>query len=80
LRYDQQADGWQCFDGCGEALAPARSGRTRRRAKRRRRDPLFSGFWLNERGERLGRITRAELREVHRLWAVHADIREGRAA
>jgi len=37
---------------------------------------LFDGYIL-ENGKRR-RATRAELREAHRLWWKHADIREGR--
>lgn len=87
LRYDRQADRWACFDGCNVPQAfvatKAVDGSVRlskrRRTKKRRRDPLFHGFWLDEDGRRTGRATRAELRELHRLWAVHADVREGRA-
>ena len=46
----------------------------------KRREPLFDGYWTTLSGERLGRITRDEMRELHRLWAKHRDIREGRAA
>jgi hypothetical protein len=35
------------------------------------------GVWVEEPVER--RLTKAELREAYRLWAVHRDIREGRA-
>jgi hypothetical protein len=39
---------------------------------------LFDGYVL-ENGKRR-RATRAELREAHRLWWKHADIRTGRAS
>jgi hypothetical protein len=52
-----------------------------RAARRRpRRPPLFEGYWLDlTTGER-SRAARLELREAHRLWAVHRDIRKGRAS
>jgi hypothetical protein len=37
---------------------------------------LPNGTWSESPVER--RLTRAELREAYRLWAVHRDIREGR--
>jgi hypothetical protein len=39
---------------------------------------LRGGSWSAKPVER--RLTKAELREAYRLWAVHADIREGRVA
>ena len=43
------------------------------------RAALFNGYWLDMRGQRLQRVSRSELAECHRLWAKHADIRQGRA-
>jgi len=49
-------------------------------APRWKREPLFNGFWTDvATGERLGRVSRVELRAAHRLWMRHADIRQGRA-
>jgi hypothetical protein len=73
LRYDRNTNRWACFDGCNEESTPRR----RRRARKRERDALFNGYWRDEYGQRQRRVTRDELREAHRLWAVHADIREG---
>jgi len=46
--------------------------------RRARRPSLFVGWWFCD-GRRLRRATRRELAEAYRLWARHADIREGRA-
>jgi hypothetical protein len=42
----------------------------------RRRPALFNGFWTTLDGKPLRRVTREELRELHRLWAKHRDFRE----
>jgi hypothetical protein len=38
---------------------------------------LRNGSWSAKPVER--KLTKAELREAYRLWAVHADIRQGKA-
>jgi hypothetical protein len=42
----------------------------------KRRQPLFNAHWTTVSGERIGRVTREEMRELHRLWAKHRDLRE----
>jgi hypothetical protein len=43
-----------------------------------KRPALFSAYWTDPAtGRRLRRATRGELVAAWRLWAVHADIREG---
>jgi hypothetical protein len=37
---------------------------------------LKNGTWADKPVER--KLTREELREAHRIWVVHSDIREGR--
>jgi hypothetical protein len=70
LRFNRQRQRWECAAGCGEPSKPRR----RRPAK----PALFEGFWRDEAGHRRERVRRDELRELHRLWVVHKDIREGR--
>ena len=41
------------------------------------RAALFNGYWLDMRGQRLRRISQAEMRDVWRLWTRHRDIRQG---
>ena len=36
---------------------------------------LFNGYWFARGGKKIRRATRAELAELYRLWAKHADIR-----
>jgi hypothetical protein len=71
LRFDHDAGQWVCVPRCG--VAP------RARSRPRKREAMFSGWWSNPAGERW-RATRGELREAHRLWYTHRDIREGRVA
>jgi hypothetical protein len=40
-----------------------------------KREPLFDGCWYDLRGGKLRRATRLELREAHRLWVIHTDLR-----
>ena len=40
---------------------------------------MFDGYWRSMSGQRLRRLTRAEIAELYRLWSKHRDIREGRA-
>jgi hypothetical protein len=48
--------------------------------RRNARPALFNGYWFDASGRRLGRATRTDLATAYRLWAVHADVRAGRAA
>jgi hypothetical protein len=46
----------------------------------KRRPGLFYGYWFDPvDGRRLQRATRAELARAYKLWAIHPDIRAGRA-
>jgi len=45
----------------------------------KRRPSLFHGFWRDPSSGKKWRVTQHEMREVWRLWARHADIRQGRA-
>ena len=45
---------------------------------KRSRPALFRRDWLNLATGRRWRATQRELREAHRLWAAHRDIRLGR--
>jgi hypothetical protein len=71
LRYDRDRSEWRCVSACTIAhTAPMCT-----LVPRPKRQPLFEGF-IRVDGIRR-RATRAELVEANRLWAVHADIREG---
>lgn len=78
LRFDRARGGFVCVETCAGPSNPAAPPRRRRTAARPRREALFNGY-LDDNGERR-RATRDESREAHRLWTVHRDIREGRAA
>jgi hypothetical protein len=43
-----------------------------------RKPALFNGFWFDADGQKLRRVTRAEMRTAWRLWVRHADVRTGR--
>jgi hypothetical protein len=72
LRFDRERQRWECAVGCGETSKP-------RRRRPVRPPALFEGFWRDAAGHRRARVSRDELRELHRLWVVHRDIREGQA-
>jgi hypothetical protein len=48
------------------------------RSRSGRRQPLFSGWWIDLTTGKKTRATREDLREAHRIWSVHADVRQGR--
>jgi hypothetical protein len=72
LRYDRNGERWVCVESCGADERSPAIGRLSRR-----RSPLFEGYLIAE-GQRR-RATRAEIAEAHRLYFIHADVREGRA-
>jgi hypothetical protein len=77
LRFNRDRQQWECVETCGGNTT------ARRRARRtgRRREPLFDAWWIDTAtGLRLRRASRVEMREAHRLWTVHADIRDAGAA
>lgn len=63
LRFDRVRGVWVCADRCGST----------RRPTRRRREPLFALYLVDDGTRR--RSTRDELREAHRIWSTHADLR-----
>lgn len=71
LRYDRGGGEWLCVVACAPSGTPARR-------VGRKRPALFDGFWRDKDGYRIQRVSRDELREAHRLWTVHSDVREGR--
>jgi hypothetical protein len=75
LRFDREASLWVCYQGCQSANSfGPKSGES---YPRKRRETLFCAWWTDPAsGRRLGRATRGELREAHRLWRVHRATRE----
>jgi hypothetical protein len=61
-----------------EGRRPARDSDHGHLTRSRRRAALFSGWWVDMTTGKKTRATRPELREAHRLWSIHADIRQGR--
>ena len=46
---------------------------------KRKREPFFSGYWVDPvTGRRLERVRGFDYAEVGRLWSKHADTRTGR--